>query len=96
MGRSEMFGIQLQRKHSRKVSFPMIPVFNLSMLYIINRKHIFKMFAVIYRQSSTKKKKNTFPDFLAEKDIVYLGRLVIKAILLFHRFLKVLTKNKYD
>lgn len=54
------------------------------------------MFAVIYRQSSTKKKKNAFPDFLAEKDIVYLGRLVIKAILLFHRFLKVLTKNKYD
>lgn len=50
---------------------------------------------MIYSQSSTKK-KNAFPDFLAEKDIVYLGRLVIKAILLFHRFLKVLTKNKYD
>lgn len=95
MGRSEMFGVQLQRKHSRKVSFPMIPVFNLSMLYIINRKHIFKMF-LWFIVKVQPKKKNAFPDFLAEKDIVYLGRLVIKAILLFHRFLKVLTKNKYD
>lgn len=73
MGRSEMFGIQLQRKHSRKVSFPMIPVFNLSMLYIINRKHIFKMFAVIYRQSSTKKKKMHFQISLQRKTLYTLA-----------------------
>lgn len=53
--------VRCESYHHKRVIFHSNSFFNLSVLYVLHRKYIFKTFAVISGQNST---KNAFPVFL--------------------------------
>lgn len=60
--------VLLQYKHNREMFSNNTHFLNLTMLYVIHRKFIFKIFAVISGQNST---KNAFPVSFGRRICMY-------------------------